>query len=171
MFTAGEREQLRAGLMLDPAGDPGGVAGAARWAEQAGFDLVTAGEHLFFHGPVSNAFITLAAAAAVTGRVRLVSSLTVLPVYPMVLAAKMAATLDQVSHGRFELGIGVGGEYPPEFAAAGASVAGRGARTDEALGVLIRLLSGETVTAAGQFGVLDGLRLDPPPVQRPRVPV
>lgn len=157
--------------MLDPAGDPGGVAGEARWAEQAGFDLVTAGEHLFFHGPVSNAFITLAAAAAVTERVRLVSSLTVLPVYPMVLAAKMAASLDGVSRGRFELGIGVGGEYPPEFAAAGASVAGRGARTDEALAVLVRLLSGETVTARGAFGELDGLRLDPPPVQRPRVPL
>jgi alkanesulfonate monooxygenase SsuD/methylene tetrahydromethanopterin reductase-like flavin-dependent oxidoreductase (luciferase family) len=126
---------------------------------------------VFFHGPVSNAFITLAAAAAVTERVRLVSSLTVLPVYPMALAAKMAATLDQVSHGRFELGVGVGGEYPPEFAAAGASVAGRGARTDEALDVLVRLLSGETVTARGEFGVLDGLRLDPPPVQRPRVPL
>jgi alkanesulfonate monooxygenase SsuD/methylene tetrahydromethanopterin reductase-like flavin-dependent oxidoreductase (luciferase family) len=162
---------MRAGLMLDPSGDPGGVAGEARWAEQAGFDLVTAGEHVFFHGPVSNAFITLAAAASVTERVRLVSSLTVLPVYPMALAAKMAATLDQVSHGRFELGVGVGGEYPPEFAAAGASVAGRGARTDEALDVLVRLLSGETVTARGEFGVLDGLRLDPPPVQRPRVPL
>jgi alkanesulfonate monooxygenase SsuD/methylene tetrahydromethanopterin reductase-like flavin-dependent oxidoreductase (luciferase family) len=161
---------VKAGLMLDPSGEPGGVAGEARWAEQAGFDLITAGEHLFFHGPTSNAFITLAAAAAVTERVRLVSSLTVLPVYPMALAAKLAATLDQVSHGRFELGIGVGGEYPPEFAAAGASVAGRGARTDEALDVLTRLLAGETVTAKGEFGVLNGLRLDPPPVQ-PRVPV
>jgi alkanesulfonate monooxygenase SsuD/methylene tetrahydromethanopterin reductase-like flavin-dependent oxidoreductase (luciferase family) len=157
--------------MLDPSGDPGGVAREARWAEQAGFGLVTAGEHLFFHGPVSNAFITLAAAAAVTERVRLVSSLTVLPVYPMALAAKLAATLDQVSHGRFELGVGVGGEYPPEFAAAGASVAGRGARTDEALDVLVRLLAGERVTARGGFGVLDGLALDPPPVQRPRVPL
>jgi alkanesulfonate monooxygenase SsuD/methylene tetrahydromethanopterin reductase-like flavin-dependent oxidoreductase (luciferase family) len=157
--------------MLDPSGDPGGVAGEARWAEQAGFDLVTAGEHVFFHGPVSNAFITLAAAASVTERVRLVSSLTVLPVYPMALAAKLAATLDQVSHGRFELGVGVGGEYPPEFAAAGASVAGRGARTDEALDVLVRLLSGERVTARGGFGVLEDLALDPPPLQRPRVPL
>ena len=65
--------------------------------------------HVFFHGPVASAFVTLAAAAAVTGRIRLLSAATLLPVYPMVLAAKMAATLDLVSQGRFELGVGVGG--------------------------------------------------------------
>jgi alkanesulfonate monooxygenase SsuD/methylene tetrahydromethanopterin reductase-like flavin-dependent oxidoreductase (luciferase family) len=89
----------------------------------------------------------------------------------MALAAKMAAILDRVSHGRFELGVGVGGEYPPEFAAAGVPVAGRGARTDEALAVLVRLLSREQVTAEGPFGSLRDLRLDPPPVQQPRPPV
>ena len=44
------------------------------------------------------------------------------------------------------------GSNPPEFAASGVPVAGRGARTDEALAVLVRLLSGERVTAEGQFG-------------------
>ena len=157
--------------MLGTTGDPGGIAGEARRAERLGFDLAAAGEHVFFHGPVSSAFVTLAAAAAVTARIRLLSAVTLLPVYPMVLAAKMAATLDLVSHGRFELGVGVGGEYPPEFAASGVPVAGRGARTDEALAVLVRLLSGERVTAEGQFGSLRDLRLDPPPAQRPRPPL
>ena len=162
---------MRAALMLDVAGEPGDAPAEARWAERSGFGLLAAGEHVFFHGPVSNAFITLSAAAAVTERIRLLSSLTILPVYPMALAAKMAAILDRVSHGRFELGVGVGGEYPPEFAAAGVPVAGRGARTDEALAVLVRLLSGERVTAEGPFGSLQDLRLDPPPVQRPRPPL
>jgi alkanesulfonate monooxygenase SsuD/methylene tetrahydromethanopterin reductase-like flavin-dependent oxidoreductase (luciferase family) len=157
--------------MLDTAGDPGNVGDQARQAERLGFDLIAAGEHVFFHGPVSNAFVTLAAAAAVTERIRLLSALTILPVYPMALAAKMAATLDQVSHGRFDLGVGVGGEFPPEFAAAGVPVAGRGARTDEALEVLLRLLSGERVTAEGEYGSLEGLRLDPPVVQQPRPPL
>ena len=157
--------------MLGTTGNPGDIAGEARRAERLGFDLAAAGEHVFFHGPVASAFVTLAAAAAVTGRIRLLSAVTLLPVYPMVLAAKMAATLDLVSHGRFELGVGVGGEYPPEFAASGVPVAGRGARTDEALAVLVRLLSGERVTAEGQFGSLRDLRLDPPPVQRPRPPL
>jgi alkanesulfonate monooxygenase SsuD/methylene tetrahydromethanopterin reductase-like flavin-dependent oxidoreductase (luciferase family) len=157
--------------MLDVAGEPADVPAEARWAEQAGFDLLAGGEHVFFHGPVSNAFITLSAAAAVTERIRLLSSLTILPVYPMAVAAKMAAILDRLSRGRFELGVGVGGEYPPEFAAAGVPVAGRGARTDEALAVLVRLLCGERVTAQGEFGSLQDLRLDPPPVQQPRPPL
>jgi alkanesulfonate monooxygenase SsuD/methylene tetrahydromethanopterin reductase-like flavin-dependent oxidoreductase (luciferase family) len=156
--------------MLDTAGDPGNVCDQARQAERLGFDLIAAGEHVFFHGPVSNAFVTLAAAAAVTERIRLLSALTILPMYPMAIAAKMAATLDQVSHGRFDLGVGVGGEFPPEFAAVGVPVAGRGARTDESLEVLLRLLSGERVTAEGQYGSLQGLQLDPPAVQQPRPP-
>ena len=157
--------------MMGTSGDPGDAAGEARDAERLGFDLVAAGEHVFFHGPVSNAFVALAAAAAVTERIRLLSALTILPLYPMALAAKMTATLDRVSHGRFDLGIGIGGEYPPEFEASGVPVAGRGARTDEALDALVRLLSGEKVTAEGQFGALRDLRLDPPPAQQPRPPI
>jgi probable F420-dependent oxidoreductase len=147
------------------------VPTAARRAEDLGFGLVGSGEHVFFHGPTSNSFLTLAAAAAATERVRLVSTLTLLPLYPMALVAKLTATLDQLSGGRFELGVGVGGEYPPEFPASGVPVAGRGRRADEALAVLLRLLSGQEVTADGAFGSLDGLRLDPPPVQRPHPPI
>jgi alkanesulfonate monooxygenase SsuD/methylene tetrahydromethanopterin reductase-like flavin-dependent oxidoreductase (luciferase family) len=157
--------------VIGTSGEPGDVPGEARDAERLGFDLVAAGEHVFFHRPVSNAFVTLAAAAAVTERIRLLSALTILPLYPMALAAKMTATLDRVSHGRFDLGIGVGGEYPPEFEASGVPVAARGARTDEALEVLVRLLSGEKVTADGQFGSLRDLRLDPLPAQQPRPPI
>jgi probable F420-dependent oxidoreductase len=160
---------MRAGLML--TADPAGAPTAARRAEELGYGLVSSGEHVFFHGPTSNSFLTLAAAAAVTERVRLVSTLTLLPLYPMALVAKMTATLDQLSGGRFELGVGVGGEYPPEFAASGVPVAGRGGRADEALAVLLPLLSGDRVTAHGEFGTLDDLRLDPPPVQRPHPPV
>jgi probable F420-dependent oxidoreductase len=162
---------MKAGLMLGAVADPADLPGAARRAEELGFDLVTAGEHVFFHGPTSNAFLTLAAAAAVTERIRLVSTLTLLPLYPMALVAKLTATLDQLSRGRFELGVGVGGEYPPEFEASGVPVAGRGRRADEALEVLVRLLSGETVSADGAFGSLRDLRLDPPPVQRPHPPI
>ena len=160
---------MKAGLML--AADPAGVPAAARRAEELGFGLVSSGEHVFFHGPTSNGFLALAAAAAATERVRLVSSLTLLPLYPMALVAKLAATFDRLSRGRFELGVGVGGEYPPEFAASGVPVAGRGRRADEALAVLLPLLSGQPVTADGEFGSLADLRLDPPPVQPPHPPI
>ncbi|EUA23072.1 luciferase-like monooxygenase family protein [Mycobacterium xenopi 4042] len=147
------------------------VAEAARWAENLGFDLVASGEHLFFHGRTPNAFVVLAAAAGATERVRLLSALTILPVYPAVLAAKLVATLDQVSNGRFDFGVGVGGEYPPEFAAAGVPVGERGARTDEALALILRLLRGGPVDFAGRWTRVEGLSLNPPALQTPAPPV
>jgi alkanesulfonate monooxygenase SsuD/methylene tetrahydromethanopterin reductase-like flavin-dependent oxidoreductase (luciferase family) len=170
---------VKAGLMLPPQADPAEVTGLAREAEQAGFDFLACGEHVFFHSPTPNAFVTLAAAAGATQRIRLLSALTVLPLYPAALAAKLAATLDRVSGGRFDLGIGVGGEYPAEFAAVGAPVRERGRRTDEALEVLTRLFAGEPVAFPGPDGPggdqpaspVPPQQLRPLPVQRPRPPL
>jgi alkanesulfonate monooxygenase SsuD/methylene tetrahydromethanopterin reductase-like flavin-dependent oxidoreductase (luciferase family) len=105
--------------------DQGAVAAEARAAEDRGYDGVAAGEHLFFHGPHPNGFVALAAAAGATSRIRLLTSITVLPLYPAALTANLATTLDQVSGGRFDMGLGV--EYPPEFVAAGVDVTERGA--------------------------------------------
>ena len=82
-----------------------------------------------------------------------------------------AATLDHVSNGRFDLGAGVGGEYPPEFESVGVPVAERGARTDEALEVISRLLSGERLDYRGRWTVVPGLALKPAAVQLPRPPI
>lgn len=154
------------GLMLAPQGDPAEVVGAARRAEELGYDFLACGEHVFFHSPTPNAFVALAAAAGATSRIRLLSALTILPVYPAALAAKMAATLDRVSGGRFDLGVGVGGEYPAEFAAVDVPVTRRGRRTDASLDVLTRLFAGERVAFGGHEVVLDPL-----PLQRPRPPL
>lgn len=170
---------MKTGLMIPSHADPAGVTGLSREAEQAGFDFVACGEHVFFHSPAPNAFVALAAAAGATERIRLLSALTVLPLYPAALAAKLAATLDQVSGGRFDLGIGVGGEYPAEFAAVGVPVRERGRRADEALTVLTRLFAGEAVSFPGPdgpaggaaTGVLPPQQLSPLPVQRPRPPL
>lgn len=115
---------MRLGLMIPPQLDPRQLVPMAVRAEEQGFDFVACGEHVFFHGPVSNAFVTLAAAAGATRRIRLMTALTVLPIYPAALAAKMITTLDGVSDGRVEIGIGVGGEHPPEFEACGVPVRG-----------------------------------------------
>ncbi len=152
--------------MLPPAADPSTVPALAARAEEQGFDLLAGGEHVLFASPTPNAFVTLAAAAAVTTRIRLLSAVTLLPLYPAPLAAKMIATLDRLSGGRFELGIGVGGENPTEFAACGVPVRERGRRTDEALDVLVRLFAGEGIDVDGARAVLDPL-----PVQRPRPPI
>lgn len=162
-------DSVRVGISVPP--DQPRVVANARWAEESGFDYLACGEHLFFHGETPNAFVALAAAAGATERIRLLSALTILPVYPPVLAAKLAATLDQVSNGRFELGVGVGGEYPLEFESVGVPLAERGARTDEALEVVSRLLSGERLDYRGRWTVVPGLALDPPAIQQPRPPV
>lgn len=157
--------------MLPPQLDLRRVGSTARRAEDLGYDVVACGEHVFFHGPSANAFVALAAAAGATRRIRLLSALTILPVYPVALAAKMAATLDLVSGGRFEFGVGVGGEYPAELTACRVPPSERGARTDEALAVLARLFAGEQVDHDGRTAVIDGQRLDPLPVQRPGPPM
>lgn len=162
---------MRLGLMIPPQLDPRQLVPMAVRAEEQGFDFVACGEHVFFHGPVSNAFVTLAAAAGATRRIRLMTALTVLPIYPAALAAKMIATLDGVSDGRVEIGIGVGGEHPPEFEACGVPVRERGRRTDEALEVLSALFTGEPVHFDGRYTTLDGQVLDPLPVQRPAPPI
>src|SRR5699024_1262967 len=74
--------------------DQESAADVARAAEAAGFDGVSWGEHLFFHGATPNAFVSLAAAAGATSRIRLLTSVVILPLYPAALAAKLAATLD-----------------------------------------------------------------------------
>jgi probable F420-dependent oxidoreductase len=143
--------------------DPSTVVADARHAEQLGFDLLGCGEHLFFHGPVPNAFTTLAAAAAVTTRIGLVTSVALLPLYPAAMVAKLAAAVDDISKGRFELGVGAGGEYPQEFQAAGVDPATRFRRTDEGLEVIRRLFGGGRVSFEGEFCTLSGVTLDPPP--------
>jgi probable F420-dependent oxidoreductase len=153
---------MRIGITVD---NPDSVVDDARRAEELGFDLLGCGEHLFFHGPTPNSFTMLAAAAAVTERIRLVSSIALLPLYPPAVVAKMASVIDRMSRGRFELGVGAGGEFPREFTAAGVDPASRFRRTSEGLEVLRRLFSADSATFTGRYSALDGVRLDPPPVQ------
>ena len=147
------------------------VAADAREAEALGYEYVCTGEHVFFHGPVGNGLIVLAAAAGATQRIRMMSTITLAPLYPAALLAKQVASLDLVSGGRFSLGIGVGGEFPKEFEACGVAVQERGARTNEALAVLRRLWTDDDVRFEGRFTSLGGVTLAPKPVQKPHPPI
>ncbi len=147
------------------------VAADAREAEALGYEYVCTGEHVFFHGPVGNGLIALAAAAGATERIRMMSTITLAPLYPAALLAKQVATLDQVSGGRFSLGVGVGGEFPKEFEACGVPVGERGARTDESLDILNRLCREDNLHYEGRFNTLSGVTLGPKPVQQPHPPI
>ena len=147
------------------------VAEDARAAEALGYEFVSTGEHVFFYGPIGNGLISLAAAAGATTRIKLISAITLAPLYPAALLAKQVAALDMVSGGRFNLGVGVGGEYPKEFEACGVPVAERGARTNEALEVMRRLWTEDEVSFQGRFNTLNGVTLNPKPVQKPHPPI
>ena len=141
----------------------------ARTAESLGFEFVSTGEHVFFYGPIGNGLIQLAAAAGATEHIKLMSTITLVPLYPPALLAKQVSTLTQVSRGRFHLGVGVGGEYAREFEACGVPVNERGARTNEALDIMQRLFAGETLSYQGRFTTLNDVTLSPAPEPPPPV--
>lgn len=143
----------------------------ARNAEALGYEFVSTGEHVFFYGPTGNGLISLAAAAGATSTIGLMSTITLVPLYPAALLAKQVAALDVVSGGRFNLGVGVGGEYPMEFEACGVPVNERGARTNEALALMKRLWTEDEVVFTGRFNTLSGVTLAPKPTQKPHPPI
>jgi probable F420-dependent oxidoreductase len=161
----------------------GGISHIARTAEEAGFDSLWVSDHLFLDwskyggsGEVQGSFecwTTLSALAAITSRVRLGSLALCNDLRNPGLVAKMATTLDLLSRGRLELGIG-GGWYEPEFRAAGIefdSARVRIRRLGEAVEILGRLLAGEEVTYKGDYYTMDGAVCLPAPRQRPRPPI
>ncbi len=137
----------------------------ARLAEDAGFDVLATGEHVLFRRSILNGFVTLSAAAAVTDRIRLMSALTLVPLYPAALAAKLVSSLDSLSGGRLDLGLGVGGEVPEEFAACGVDITRRGRLTDAAIVELRRYFDPDRTVPPGAPDML------PRPVQRAGPPI
>jgi alkanesulfonate monooxygenase SsuD/methylene tetrahydromethanopterin reductase-like flavin-dependent oxidoreductase (luciferase family) len=138
---------------FDPtsSGEMPPVTDAARLAQELGFQAAWAGDHLACPAPGLDAPATLAAAAAVTDEIALGFSVMLVGLREPAWAAKQLATIDVLAGpGRLRLGVGVGGEFPEEFAAARVEVKRRGARLDDTLTVLPRLLTGEPVDHVGR---------------------
>jgi len=153
---------------IDAFGNGTPVAQAARAAEDAGLDHVWVPDHLLFHRPVLEAITALTTAAAVTERVKLGTAILNPTLRPITLLAKQLSTLAALAPDRLLLGVGLGGEYEPEFRAVGVERKERGRRLDEALDLLPRLMSGERVEAGGLLAVdCDGLA--PVPAAMPPV--
>jgi probable F420-dependent oxidoreductase len=150
---------------------PADVRRFAQRAEELGFDslwitdhIVTA--HRFYRVSWLDSLMTLSHIAAVTDRVKLGTSILILPTRQPVVLAKEVATLHYLSGHRYVYGIGTGW-YGPEFTACGVDKSERGARTDEVLAATMALFAGEPVEFRGEHYDLDGVivepRLDPPP--------
>ena len=152
------------------------VAEFARRAESLGFDRITMGEHLMDGNPPRPTVLNLpamAAAAGATRSIRVMTGIVIVPLYDPVLLAKMVSTVDVVSGGRLDFGIGISGQRGTkvEFDAVGVSIRTRGRRTDEMLHVMKRLWTEEKVAHHGDFFNFNDVTLAPFPEQKPHPPI
>ena len=143
----------------------------AALAEQLGFDSGWVGDHLSFHPPLLDALGALSGAAGCTRRIALGTGVLLLPMRHPVWTAKQLSTVDALAPGRLMLGVGVGGENPQEWEAAGVPVAGRGARLDESLEIVTALLRGEAVDHPGPLLPTRSPALEPVPAAVPPIVV
>jgi len=140
---------------------------AAVEAERLGFDGYGSGEHHFMYDEfIPLPLQALAAAAAVTSRVRLCTNAMLLPLYDPMEAAEIAASLDVLSGGRVSLGLGMG-YRPYEFDGFGTSKRTRGARLREAMEVLRLATSQESFSYEGEHYRYRDESLLPRPIQQP----
>lgn len=141
------------------------------WGEQHGFENVWLSEHHFIEDAYSPALLPIAAAiAARTKTIRIGTSVILMPFYNPIRLAEDAATVDVISGGRFELGVGTGYKVE-EFEGFAVSSKERGGRTNEGLEIVRRLWEGETLTFKGRYFEVNNAKLTPEPIQKPHPPL
>ncbi len=173
-----------------PLGEPELARGLAQLAEEDGFESLWTVEHTVVPTgyeseypysddgkmpggddvAITDPLIWMAWVASITTRVRLATGILILPQRNPVILAKELATLDVLSGGRVELGIGVGW-LREEFEALGVPFEGRGARADEYVGAMRSLWKGGETTFDGQFISYARVNCNPKPVQPAGIPI
>jgi alkanesulfonate monooxygenase SsuD/methylene tetrahydromethanopterin reductase-like flavin-dependent oxidoreductase (luciferase family) len=165
--------QMQWGLSLslsEELAEPAVVAALAADAEAAGWDAVFVWDHLwnFTGAPFADPWVTSAAIALATERVRVGPMVTPVPRRRAQVVAQQAATLDRLSNGRLTLSVGLGVDSYGEFSAYGEPAAddrARAAALDRGIELLIPALAGEAVPAAGDRVTTVTTR------QQPRCPI
>ncbi len=157
-------DEVKLGLML-PGSDRQSVLNIVRKIEDAGLSSVWVGDHIAFHIPVIESLSLLSFVAAATERIELATGVLLLPLRNPTLTAKMTATIDMLSGGRLRLGVGVGGEFPPEFEAVASPIAERGPRTNESIEILRKLWAEGAAEHHGEFYSFDKIKIEPKPAQ------
>ena len=151
-----------------------GVAGARAVVEEAerhAFDSLWVGDHVAFPVPILDPFLQLAQMAVFSDRLLLGTAVYLLPLRHPVLVAKQVATLDRLCGGRLVFGVGVGGEFPGEYAACEVSVRERGQRLSEAIPLVRSLVRGEPTAATGKAFRFPETTLVPPSLQPDGPPI
>ena len=140
--------------------------------DRCGYDSLWAGDHISYAIPILDPMLQLAQAALVSRRLTLGTSVLLLPLRHPTPVAKQVISLDHLTEGRLVLGVGVGGEFPKEYAACDVPHNERGARLSEGVTVLRKFFSGEAVSHAGKFyGPFEDVPMRPPPRQAGGPPI
>jgi probable F420-dependent oxidoreductase len=161
-------DEVRCGVVL-AAHEAEAARRQAQRAEALGFDSLWVGDHVAFHVPIAESITLLAFAAGATQRIELATAVYLIALRHPTLTAKTTATLDRLSGGRLVLGVGLGGEFPPEFEAVGVPVAERASRADESIPLVRRLWSGERVAHEGRHFAFGPVALAPVPTRTPPI--
>ena len=159
-------------------------------AEQNGFESIWMPEHLILPAtmpptypysdsgyaaitgetPMFDPWVVLGSVASVTSTIRLSNNIYVLPLRHPIITARAVVTLDRISGGRVTLGAGVGW-LEEEFDVMGENFENRGRRTDEIIGILRDLWTGEVVEHHGEFYDFGPVQCRPKPIQTPTIPI
>jgi probable F420-dependent oxidoreductase len=154
----------------------------ARPAEELGYTSLWTFQRLLFpaaaedrrwapqYRSVHDPLVVLAYLAGQTSRIRLGVAVVDMPFYAPIVLAKMATSLDVVSGGQLDLGLGIGWA-PEEYAAAGAPFDRRGARADDFLRCLTAIWTRDPASYDGDFYRVPPAHVEPKPVQRPYPPL
>jgi probable F420-dependent oxidoreductase len=167
------RVRLAVGIpqtFLSGSVDTGRIRAFLTRAEALGFESAWVVEQVLGSIPSLEPIELLAYAAAVTTRIRLGTAVLLTALRSPAHTAKSLATLDQLSHGRLIVGVGLGGN-PGVYPVYGLTAERRAARFAEGLRVMRALWTESRVTFDGAFWKLAGASMEPKPVQRPHPPL
>ncbi|MBI2862148.1 MAG: LLM class flavin-dependent oxidoreductase [Chloroflexi bacterium] len=140
-------------------------------AEELGYDSIWLSEHHFAEDGYCPSLMPMAAAvAAVTKRVRIGTSVLLLPLHHPIRIAEDGAVVDILSNGRFVLGVGLG-YRPKEYAGFGLRMTQRPSRMEESIEVIRRAWTMDQFSFSGKHFQIGDVSVIPKPVQRPHPPI
>jgi probable F420-dependent oxidoreductase len=150
--------------------DTGALQSHLARVEELGFDSAWTQEQVLGPAPRLSAIETMTYAAACTQRLRLGCAVFVTPLHNPVQLAKSLSSLDQLSGGRIEVGVGTGGRHR-SFATFGVDPEGLVTRFTEGLRLMKELWTEPRVSFSGRFYQADGATMEPKPLQKPHPPI
>lgn len=139
--------------------------------DRKGFDEIWLGDHVSFAIPFLDPLLMIAQAAVASRRLVFGTGVYLLPLRHPGPVAKMTATLDHLTEGRFIFGVGVGGEFPKEYEVCGVPREERGRRLTESIEAVRALWSGKPASYRGRHFFFEDVPMLPPPRQSGGPPI